>query len=69
MGCRHENCPVSQVDLYVKKRVMTDVLKLAFKSRNQDSIAEIDDFGSLERLYPLQDDSFSQVHDGMAALR
>ena len=48
MGCRHDNCPVSDVDLYVKKRVMTDVLKLAFKSRRHESIAEIEDsFGSL----------------------
>ena len=30
MGCKHENCPVSPVDLYVKKRVYSDVLELMF---------------------------------------
>lgn len=69
MGCRHLNCPISEVDLYVKKRVMTDAIKLAFKSRNHESIQDIDSYRSLERIFPLEQDSFSQVYEGMTALR
>ena len=69
MGCRHENCPVCEVDLYVKKRVMVDALKLAFKSRSHTNIEEIDyEFNSLERLYPLEDSDFSSVHDSFKAM-
>lgn len=49
---------------------MTDVLKLAFKGRNPERLHEIEDrFGSLGRLYPFDDGTYSRVHDGMAALR
>jgi len=34
MGCKHENCKVSPVDMYVKKRIYTDVLEAMFSYRN-----------------------------------
>jgi len=69
MGCRHLNCPISEVDLYVKQRVMTDAIKLAFKGRNNDNIAEIDSYRSLERIFPLDQESFTYVNEGMTTLR
>ena len=38
MGCKHDNCPTCEVDLYVKKRILKDSIKLAFKSRSQTNI-------------------------------
>ena len=54
--CHHENCPVSQTDLFVKKKLMTDTIDLVIKSR-KDSLTDVagDAFGSLERLFPFKE--------------
>jgi len=49
---------------------MTDVLKMAFKTRNQEKFNEFDiRFESLERLFPSEHTPFSYVYMSMKALR
>ena len=69
VGCKHENCPVSQVDLHVKRTVLTDVLALMFASREQNINTFGNRFGQLTKIYPPTIPAYSGAHDNMRALR
>jgi hypothetical protein len=51
-GSSHQ---ISKIDLYVKKRVVEDAIKLTKKSK--DKLLETEKYGSLTRVYPLSEDS------------
>lgn len=48
---------ICQVDMYVKTRLVADVVTLCRKSA--DKREEIDEFGSLTKIYPNEDDDAS----------
>ena len=67
--CKHENCDISEVDLYVKKALMTDVLELAFASRDPVQFEEMGTrFKSLERLIPLENKSHQLLQNEIVRL-
>jgi hypothetical protein len=45
---------LSQIDLYVKKTVLSDAIKLTKKSK--DKILSTTEFKSLQRITPIEDD-------------
>lgn len=51
-----ENLPqkLSETDLYVNRKVVTDAIRLAKKSRN--ALCEIDTFGCLKKIGPQSED-------------
>jgi len=64
MGCNHKNCHISEVDTHVKKRVLTDAMKLMLKSRKNDlATSELfqSEFRNLTRIYPAPVDDLSQM--------
>ena len=67
MGCNCKNCPISPVDLYVKKKIYEDFLDLVFLKKK---INQVDDtFNSLNRIYPSEDEGHLYVHDNLKILR
>lgn len=70
LGFNNKTREFSEVDLYVKKLILTDCLKMAFKTRNQEKFNEFDiKFESLERLFPSEHTPFSYVYMSMKSLR
>mmetsp|Transcript_14421 Transcript_14421/g.24601 ORF Transcript_14421/g.24601 Transcript_14421/m.24601 type:complete len:136 (+) Transcript_14421:1077-1484(+) len=53
-GCAHKTCPISQVDLYVKKMVMTDAIKLTLKSKKTKLTSSkfAESFRNMQRVFP-----------------
>lgn len=64
--CQHQECPMSEVDRYVKKRIFTDVLDLVVKSRTRP-VSEFagDTFGSLIKIFPSEKQEDTSAYNGL----
>lgn len=68
--CKHEICPLSRVDQYVKKRVFNDVLDLVIKSR-KTPLEDVcgDTYGSLQRVFPFSRAETKEAHAKIKYMR
>lgn len=57
MGCAHKQCPVSQVDMYVKKQVLEDTIKLILKHKNKQP----EEYRNLQRIFPEMNPPYDEV--------
>lgn len=64
MGCRHLDCPVSNVDLVVKKEVIGDLYQIM---RNNNQVE--DRFMSYSRIFPLKKSADERVYGEFKKLR
>lgn len=65
MGCAHKNCPISQVDMYVKKQVLEDTIKLNLKHKNKQP----EEYRNLKRIFPEMTAPYDEVFTIVKQLR
>ena len=69
MGCNHKDCPVSPVDEYVKKQVISDSIDLMIKAKRID-IENIDDrFNNMQRVFPSEDSDDQMMFESIREIR
>lgn len=69
--CKHENCPRSEVDRYVKKRLFTDVLDICIRARSEPlhQIVPGDTYGSLIKIFPSTNPQHNDAYDKLKLMR
>lgn len=67
-GCKHEDCPISIVDMHVKKQVQFDTMDLFVQNRGLD-LAQIDEWRSLTQILPFEDKNHQNLYETFQDLR
>lgn len=63
MGCNHKNCKVSEVDMYVKKKVQYDTIQLGLRMAKKGTGEVLETYRSLTKIMPFSDSVHSQMSE------